>query len=682
MAHNKPVLRKSAFLSLLLVVLLFVAACGDGLPQSAAPESPADDYQAQREACTVESPCWPIVVDTVPSSFSEAPLLAEKVAAGDLPPVEERLPAHPLVIQPAEMIGTYGGILRGAFTGPGDRQNYERWINDYTIFWDAGATEMRPRLAWKWESNEDATQWTIYLREGLKWSDGEPFTADDYIFWRDYIVANDELVPTKPWWIVWGGELATIEKIDDYTFTIIFAQSFPTWPVVLSIPDVAGYLQGGRVGYGFYAPKHYLEQFHPDIIGQAEADAMAQEAGFNAWNLFFLAKADAAMNPDSPVMAPWKPTTLLSSNELNFERNPYFWAVDTHGQQLPYFDGISLELVEELEVLNLRAIAGNYTIQGRHIDFAKLPVLRENQEQGDYFVDFWTSSTRNPIAVYINMDWNADPDIAAYTVDSLDFRKALSLAIERSEINETYFLGVGKEASLCPANSSPYFTSDRWDLEFGRFDPEEANAILDSIGLEQKDSEGYRLLPSGERLVLRIDAVSGAFLPYPDIGEAIAQMWQEIGIQLIVNPVERSLWVKRIMANEPMMNLFETGEWNPETISYLIPWYSLAPIAYVWGSTPNPDPAEYDGPQWLKDQILKHWEAVQTLDPDERRQRYIEGMEILCDNLPLLGMVVDVPVYTTVIKNNVRNVPKPFEWVFYAQTPGHGLPEQMFMVQE
>jgi peptide/nickel transport system substrate-binding protein len=711
MAHKHTMLRKYVFLSLLLTALMVVAAaCGGGRQQpqggsqqapaapaqggesapatggdaAAAPgaAAPADDYQAQREACTSASPCWPDVVDTVPSSFNEAPMLAERVAAGELPPVEERLPSNPLVIQPAEMIGQYGGIMRGAFTGPGDRQNYERWINDYTIFWDAGATELRPRLAVSWEANEDATVWTIRLREGLKWSDGEPFTADDYIFWREKIVANDELVPTKPWWSVWGGELATFEKIDDYTFTITFAEPFPTWPLVLSTSTVAGYLQGGRTGGGLYAPKHYLEQFLPEVAGQEEINAQAQAAGFDTWNLYFLAKADAAMNPESPVMAPWKPTTLLSSNELNFERNPYFWAVDTEGNQLPYFDGISMELVEELEVLNLRAIAGNYTIQGRHIDFAKLPVMRENQAQGNYFIDFWTSSTRNPVAIYINMDWNGDPEIAEYTVGSLEFRKALSLAIERSEINETYFLGVGKEASLCPANSSPFFTSDRWDQEFGRFAPDEANEILDSIGLDQKDSEGYRLLPSGKRLVLRMDAVSGSFLPYPDIGESIAQMWQEIGIQLIVNPVERSLWEERMNANEPMMNLFETGEWNPETVTRLIPQNRWSPIAAVWGATPNPDPAEYDGPEWQKQQILKHWEAIQTLDPEERRQRYIEGMEILCDNQPLIGMVVDVPVYTTIIKNNVRNVPKPLEWVVYAQTPGNGLPEQMFMIQE
>jgi ABC-type transport system substrate-binding protein len=249
MVQKSRLLSKFTFLSLLLATLMFVvAACGDGPPQSAAPAAPAaggepaaateggeaaaapvDEYQAQREACTNESPCWPDISDAMPTSFSEAPMLAELVASGDLPPVEERLPVDPLVIEPTEMIGEYGGILRRAFTGPGDRQNYERWINDYTIFWDTGATELRPRLAHSWESSEDATEWTFHLREGLKWSDGEPFNVDDYMFWREYIVANDELVPVKPWWIQWGGELATFEKIDDYTLKITFAEPFPTW---------------------------------------------------------------------------------------------------------------------------------------------------------------------------------------------------------------------------------------------------------------------------------------------------------------------------------------------------------------------------------------------------------------------------------------------------------------------
>jgi ABC-type transport system substrate-binding protein len=242
----------SKFVSLpifLAALMVIVAACGGGPTQGAAPDAPAapaaeggeaaaggegapvlDEYQTQRLACTAESPCWPDIAETVPTSFSEAPMLAELVASGDLPPVEERLPVNPLVIEPAEMIGTHGGVLRGAFTGPGDRQNYERWINDYTIFWDAGATELRPRLAHSWESNEDATTWTFHLREGLKWSDGEPFTVDDYMFWYEYIVQNSELVPVVPWWMQWGGELAVFEKIDDYNFSITFADPFPSWP--------------------------------------------------------------------------------------------------------------------------------------------------------------------------------------------------------------------------------------------------------------------------------------------------------------------------------------------------------------------------------------------------------------------------------------------------------------------
>lgn len=664
------------------------AASGDTAAAPAASEqsaaaAPADDYQAQREACTAEAPCWPEIVDTIPSSFQEAPMLAELVAAGSLPPVAERLPVEPLVIQPTEMIGQYGGTLRRAFTGPGDRQNIERYNNDYGIFWNTGATELRPRIYKAWEANEDATEWTIQLREGMKWSDGEPYTADDYIFWHDHILANELLVPTPPWYMRWGGELAQFEKIDDYTFKIIFAQAFPSWPETASTSTVAGHFQGGRTGVGLVAPQHYLEQFHPDFIGEEEANQKAVDAGFENWHLYFLAQNDAAMNSELPVTTPWKPVTRVADSEFVLERNPYFFAVDTEGNQLPYFDQISLELVEELEVLNLRAIAGNYTVQGRHIDFAKLPVIRENEEQGDYFVNFWGSSTRQPVKIAFNQDWNEDPEIAQFTVGSLEFRQALSLAIERSEINETFFLGVGKESSFCPANTPPYFNSDRWDQEFGRFAPDEANAILDSIGLDQKDAEGFRLLPNGQRLVLRIDAVSGSFLDYPSIAERVAQMWAEnVGIQMTVNPVERSLWIERTEANQAMMSMFETGEYNPTVVARLIPSERWAPIAEVWGSQPNPDPSAYDGPAWLKEQVALHWQAMQEPDPEKRHQLFVQATEIMCDNQARLGIVVNVPVYTTIIKNNVRNVPKPMEWVVYAQTPGNGYPEQFFMIQE
>jgi peptide/nickel transport system substrate-binding protein len=709
MLPHRQYLRIFPFLPVLLVILaLAMVACSSPEepapgavappPAAAEPAAPAPataageqpvatgDYQAERANCTLQNPCWPDIAETIPASFQEAPMLAERVQRGELPPVEERLPRDPLVIQTTEMIGQYGGTLRRAFTGPGDRQNIERWNNDYTIFWNTGATELTPRIARDWEANEDASEWTFYLREGLRWSDGEPFGADDYIFWYEHILLNPQLTTAIPWYMRWGGEVAVFEKVDDYTFTIRFAQPFPSWPENMASSTVAGHFHKGLTGGaggGLYAPRHYLEQFHPDFVGEEEATEAAQEAGYDNWHLRFLAMNDPQMNMDVPVMTPWKSVTRIASDEFVLERNPFFYAVDTEGNQLPYFDRVAVELVEELEVLNLRAIAGNYTIQGRHIDFAKLPVIRENEQQGNYFVDFWPSSTRHPVKIGFNQDWNEDEEIAQFTVGSLDFRRALSLAIERDEINETFFLGVGKEASFCPSDTPPYFTSDRWDQQFGRFDPVEANQILDSLGLENRDGEGYRLLPSGRRLTLQIDAVSGAFLDYPSIAEQISQTWaREIGIHMTIRPVERSLWIERSQANQPMMSMFETGEWNPAASPRLLPTDRWAPIAAVWANVPNPDPDDYDGPEWIKQQVAKHWEAMQEPDPDRRRQLLIEGTEIMCDNHARIGMVVDVPVYTTLIKNNVRNVPRPLEWVVYAQTPGNGLPEQMFMIQE
>jgi len=690
--------RPIRLLPLALILIALIAACSSPTPAEPVPEAdapqeseqaasegapaPANEYLAQRRECTWSAPCWPAIADAVPESFSEAPMLAEMVEAGELPPVEERLPAEPLVIEPAEMIGQHGGTWRRAFTGPGDRQNIERMNNDYAIFWDTSATERVPRLVQEWEANEDSTVWTFHLREGARWSDGEPLTADDYVFWYEHMLTNELLVPTPPWWMMWGGELAEVAKIDDYTFTFTFAQPFPTWPETMSTSTVAGHFNQGRNGLGLVAPQHYLEQFHADFVGEEEANQQAEEAGFEAWHLYFLAQNDAHMNPDLPVLTQWRPVTTIASDEYILERNPYYWAVDTAGNQLPYFDRVVMELVEELEVLNLRAIAGNYTIQGRHIDFAKLPVIRENEEEGDYFVDFWISRTRHQAKIAFNQDWNEDPEIAEF-LRNRDFRKALSLSIERSEINETFFLGAGRAASFCPQDTPPFFTSDRWDEEFGRFAPEEANEILDSIGLDQTDEEGFRLLPSGERLTLRIDAVSGAFIDYPSVAERVGQMWAEnVGVELQVNPVERSLWVERMEANQPMMNMFATGDWNPEVAPRLLPSIRWAPVAAAWASTPNPDPAEYDGPEWIEEMVLKHWEAIQEQEPELRRQLYIEGTEIMCDNHARLGMVVDVPDLTVLIKNDVRNVPTPLERNVYAQTPSHAYPETWFVIQE
>ena len=231
-----PSRRPSYLTVLLLALLLALAACSSDTASVEAPAQPADEqaatseeaaapaqttdeqaaspaldeYQAQREGCTLETPCWPqVLVDgPVPDTFNEAPMLAELVAAGELPPVEERLPQEPLVVQPAESIGQYSGIWQRAFTGPGDRQNIERILYNNLLRWNTGMTEMVPYIFRDWESNADGSQWTFYLRQGMKWSDGQPFTTADFMFWYEHIVQNEQLVPTLPSYMTWGGELA------------------------------------------------------------------------------------------------------------------------------------------------------------------------------------------------------------------------------------------------------------------------------------------------------------------------------------------------------------------------------------------------------------------------------------------------------------------------------------------
>src|SRR5690606_8985828 len=278
--------------------------------------SPAlDEYQAQREGCTLETPCWPqVLVDgPVPDTFNEAPMLAERVEAGELPPVEERLPQEPLVVQPAESIGQYSGIWQRAFTGPGDRQNIERILYNNLLRWNTGMTEMVPYIFRDWESNADGSQWTFYLRQGMKWSDGQPFTTADFMFWYEHIVQNEQLVPTLPSYMTWGGELAQFEAIDDTTLQVTFAEPFPLFAVrVAGGYDVGSQWIHGESGVAMFSPAHYMQQFRPDFVGEEGANRLAQEAGFEAWHLHFLAKNNPHMNPDVPVTSPWRPLTQIA----------------------------------------------------------------------------------------------------------------------------------------------------------------------------------------------------------------------------------------------------------------------------------------------------------------------------------------------------------------------------------
>ena len=626
---------------------------------------------------------WPsIVLNNVPSSFQEAPMLAALVASGDLPPVEERLPTNPLVISPADGIGKYGGTWFRAFTGPADGQNMERPMKDHLLYFDTGMTDVQPNIAESWTVNDDATVFTFTLRTGLKWSDGNDFTTEDIMFWYNQMLLNDEINPTTPAWAVHGGETLLYEKIDDVTFRVTAAKPYGLFIPLIASVIVAGPHTRGDSGGGGYAPSHYLQQFHPDFVGLATANANAEAAGFDNWSNYFLNRNHANANPDSPMMTAWRVTQSINTSEWAFERNPYYYAVDTDGNQLPYMDKVVLTLAENLEVLNLRAIAGDFTVMGRHIDIAKLPVFLENATAADYRVQFWKQPQSGIANVSFNESWDGDAELATF-IQNVEFRRALSMGIERDQINEVFFLGLGSTAGLCkgfpdPNNPGKYFGEDAVQFNAGS-----ANAALDALGLDKKDSSGFRLLPSGERLTLSLPGVVAAFEDYVGINEMIAQQWKNnLGILAEVQGLERSLHTERAEGNELMLQVWESSGRD----SVLITPTHLLPVAgalftdvlgarFFDGRTPSREPVS----EFIKQQQVLYAEGISTSDPAVYLANAQRVVEINCEMVNPITTVMNKPTYVAITKNNVRNIPNPLPFSFHAQTSGNGFPETWWL---
>lgn len=494
--------------------------------------------------------------DKWPTSFNEAPELAALVASGDLPPVEERIGQDPLVIDPVHDIGTYGGEWLRGFTGPGDTFNGYRSASgrDTLLAWNHDATELKPNLVRDWSVSDDGRVTTLYLRRGMRWSDGEPFTSEDFRFWYEDMMLNTELVAQRPLLMTVSGKPVEVVAVDEYTVQFVSEDPYYLLPEVLAgQTQLGGQALQNKNGLGGYAPAHYLKQFHPAYVEAAELEAKIAEAGVETWPALFRLKADWALNPDLPVVSPWKTVSPANTDRWILERNPYSIWVDTAGNQLPYIDQVVLTLAEDLEVLNLRAIGGEYSLQERHIDIGKLPVLLENQEKNGYTVRLDPASYGSDMFIKFNLSYDADPEVAKW-LNTPDFRRALALGIDRDELNEIFWLGTGTPGSVVPDESNVLNPGPEYRERWAVLDVELANQMLDDLGLTEKDAEGFRLrTDGGGRLRLEVMTLGGQFLPFTAIMDAVKVQWQAIGIDATVREVERSLAVERSAANEHQM---------------------------------------------------------------------------------------------------------------------------------
>jgi peptide/nickel transport system substrate-binding protein len=622
-----------------------------------------------------------------PKKFNEAPQLAELVKTGKLPPVQERIGQDPLVIKPVHEIGKYGGTWRRAFTGPADFWNGYRCCAgpDHLLFWDFTGDKVVPNIAKGWEMKDGGRTLVLHLRRGMKWSDGQPFSADDFVFWYEDMYQNKELVPTPSATMMVNGQPGELVKVDAHTVMFKFPEPYYMLPDVLAgSTDLGGQAWRGLVGLGAYAPAHYLKQYHPKYVSKDDLDKKVKDAKYDNWVALFKFKNDWALNPELPVVSPWKTVTPINNPTWVLERNPYSVWVDTAGNQLPYIDRVVLTLAENLEVLNLRAMAGEIDFQARHLDLGKVPVFLENQQRGGYKLYLDPGDYGGDMIIKFNLSYEADPEIAKW-MNTTDFRRALSLGIDRDQINETFWLGTGTPGSAVPADHNKYNPGSQYRSLWATLDVKKANDMLDKIGLDKKDAEGYRLRTDGKgRLRIEITTLGGQFLQFTQIAEMVREQWKKIGIDLIVQEVERSLAIKRGAANEQQLSA-----WNNDGSEHLFtfPMHVFAfnidnlsahgPLYAKWFQSAGTQGKE--PPPRLRE-LMEKWRKAFGVPEEERIKLGKEVWQIAADEVYSIGVIGmgAASMGVRIAKTNMGNVPSRQYNSPDAKTPSISRPVTFF----
>ena len=639
----------------------------------------------------LEGPTIILDVNAFPKTFHEAPTLDAQVKAGKLPTVDKRLPERSqlLVIKPLNEIGKYGGNWRRAFTGPADHENGNR-INsaDKILTFDYTGTKIIPALARDWKVSDDGKTTTIYLRKGAKWSDGKPLTADDFIFWYEDIYSNKNLVPTPFFEFQINGKDGKMRKVDDYTVAFDFPEpySFFVYQLAGSTAIGAGLATRGAFQNwgGAYAPAHYLKQFLPKYSSEDAVNKKAKELGFDNWVSLLKNRYSWALNPDLPVMTPWRTVSPINTPTWAMERNPYFWGVDTAGNQLPYIDRITMTLAENTEVANLRAIAGEYDLQERHMGLNKLPVFLENAKKGNYTVHLDPGLNGTDAALHMGNSYEGDPEIMKL-LRNKDFRHALSLGIDRDQLNEAFWLGVGSAGSVAPAPDTIYSPGAEWNKKWASYDLKQANELLDKVGLSKKDADGYRLRADGKgRLRLEMITVGGSFVPYTQIGEMVKQQWKKIGIDVDIKELERNLAFTRDNNNE---NQIITWANDGSEVLYLFPRHVLpvdAAEAHMgmafarWYASGGKSGAKPDDPEMIK--AFDLFRAAYGMNDADRTKAAKEIWKIAVEQEWSIGTVGQSPAFmgVRIVKNNMGNIPSRQINAQHVRTPHSSWPETFY----
>jgi peptide/nickel transport system substrate-binding protein len=626
----------------------------------------------------------------IPGKFKEAPPLAQLVKEGKLPPVEQRLPKEPLVLKPVDRIGQYGGTWRMTTTGRADGAWFTRTIQyEGLVRWDPDWKGIIPNLATKWEANAQATEFTFWLREGVKWSDGKPLTSDDFVFWLEDIAKNPELTPTFPSWMTGGGQPVNIVKLGEYQFKYVFDGPNGLFMQNLATPS----------GLDIFAPAHFMKLFHKKYAGD-NADAAVQEEirknqkNFEEeakrrptlkgeWALVFNVVNDNEFSPLRPTIYAWKVIKPVGEAVVTWERNPYYWKVDTDGNQLPYIDTLSFEFHEKQETMVLRALNGEIDMQDRHIaSLQNKSVFFDGQQKGNYKLYETTGSSMNTNVIALNLA-HKDPEMRKIFQDKR-FRMALSHAINRKEVIDLIYVSQGEPAQPSPLKESPFY-NEKLATQYLAYDPALANRLLDEMGLMRKDGRGMRLRFDGKPLFIAFEVASSSEESVAYL-QQVKKYWAAVGVDMEPKVEDRSLFYAR---KEGAVNEHDAGIWGGdgglEVIlepRWYFPFSDESVYATAWALWYRSNGRQGDEPvEPAKQQMELYRQLLATGDEKKQADLMKQILDIAAEQFWVIGLSRPVKGYG-IVRNDFHNVPMKQLGAWLYPNPGPVNPPQFFTTRK
>ncbi|MBT3273713.1 MAG: ABC transporter substrate-binding protein [Spirochaetales bacterium] len=604
------------------------------------------------------------------TDFNEAPLLAERVAAGDLPPLEDRLPDTVLVMKSINEIGLYGGTLISTSFNTDQDWNL-RHINILNLVetpasssYDTVSTvlgaPLQPGILESFGMSPDGLVFTAKIREGLKWSDGVPVTTADVAFAMDDVFLNTELSPTPKPWLTWGQATTVVEIVDDYTFKATFGSPYGTfieselriWPSTFN-----------RLMF----PAHYMKMYHKDYAKQADLLKEMADEGYQTideWPEFFNDKlgmfgADAFELDNGkvfPTLRPYVPIEDLGNGNVMFERNPYYPAIDEAGNQLPYIDYIRRTYVSDAEVLNMHIISGQTDYSCFTLTIDNYPLYKEHENDGDYTV-MPLSAWQDQIQIYLfNMYTNDEALRDVY--GDVRFRRAMSVALDRETMNDSMYLGLGRPAQVAPRPGLSHY-KDGMEEAWAQYDTDLAKSLLDEMGMKDIDGDGWRERPDGEEFVMKYEyfIITGASTP----GSEFAQRyWEDVGVKVDVKQIDPGYYWDSLYPNNEQeatcwwlagsgANLVQG--WFLEFMIGTPDWWELRSKI----GTDEEQEIRDKMPEWAEEMVDIRLQLAS--EPSEARRNEIATRvwELQSEYLPVIGVATDTKT-PFAISNDIGNV--------------------------